>query len=103
MHRMSPLPPGLDGGSTRFAVTFDVRSVRGARGALVELSGPTFNFASALFFTGSFNASNTFVNNFTNPNGDRLDAGNNFGQAGETAHVRLVGTNGAAVLDGAAI
>jgi hypothetical protein len=75
------------GGSTKFAVTFDVRSVRGAKGALVE------------FFT----AANRFINNFTNPNGDRLDGGDNFGQAGSTTQVAIQATNGVATLDGAAI
>src|SRR5205823_2529813 len=36
---------GPDGGSTQFAVSFDVRSIRGARGALIEFSAPTLNFA----------------------------------------------------------
>jgi Subtilase family len=92
-----------DGGSTRFAVTFDVSAVKGATGALIEFSGPTVDFAKALFVTGKFTTVNAFVNNFTNPNGDRLDAGDNFGQPGETAHVQLSGTSGVAVLDGKTI
>ncbi|MBO0838088.1 MAG: S8 family serine peptidase, partial [Actinobacteria bacterium] len=91
------------GGSTDFAVAYDVRSVPGARGALIEFSAPTLNFASALFFTGNFTAANAFVNNFTNINGDRLDAGDGFGQPGETAHVQVQGTSGQAVLNGAAV
>jgi hypothetical protein len=91
------------GGSTKLAVSFDVRSIPGARGALVEFSAPTLNFASALFISGHFTAANSFVNNFANINGDRLDTGDAFGQAGSTAHVRLDATNGLAPLDGAAI
>ena len=89
-----------DGGSTKVAVTFDVSAVKGAKGAVIEFSGPTIDFAKALFVTGRFTTANAFVNNFTNPNGDRLDAGDNFGQPGETAHVQLSGTSGVAVLDG---
>ncbi|WP_028060846.1 S8 family serine peptidase [Candidatus Solirubrobacter pratensis] len=91
------------GGSTQFGVTYDVRGVTGARGALVEFSRPTYDFAKALFIDGRFTASNSFVNNFTNPNGDRLDTGNDYGQAGETTHAAVAGTHGFAVLDGAAI
>jgi hypothetical protein len=91
------------GGSTRFGVTYDVRGVTGARGALVELSRPTFDFAKALFIDGDFTPANSFVNNFTNPNGDRLDSGDDYGQAGETTHAAVAGTRGFAVLDGAAI
>jgi hypothetical protein len=91
------------GGSTQFAVTYDVRSVNGARGALIEFSRPTYDFAKALFISGDFGPANSFVNNFTNPNGDRFDSGNDFGQAGETTHVRVGGSNGTAVLDGARI
>jgi hypothetical protein len=91
------------GGSSRFGVTYDVRSVAGARNAIVEFSRPTQDFAEALFVSGAFTPANGFVNNFTNPNGDRLDTGNDFGQAGETAHAAVSGTNGFAVLDGATI
>ncbi len=91
------------GGSSLFAVTYDVSSVQGAKNAIIEFSRPTVNFASALFFTGNFGPTNTFVNNSTNPNGDRLDGGDNFGQAGETTHVAVPGKAGAAVLDGAAV
>lgn len=69
-------------GSTQFAVMYDVSKVPGATNALIEFSAPTIDFAKALFFTGNFGPTNTFVNNFTNPNGDRLDAGDNFGIAG---------------------
>jgi hypothetical protein len=93
--------PGV--GSTRFAVTYDVRSVRDARNTVIEFSAPTLNFASALFVTGNFGPTNSFVNNFTNPNGDRLDGGDNFGQRGSVAHVTVPGTSGQATLDGAAI
>ncbi len=88
------------GGSNQFAVTYDVRPVNGARNAIIEFSAPTENFASALFFTGDFTAENSFVNNFTNPNGDRLDGGDDFGQPGETSHVAVSGTHGTAVLTG---
>ena len=56
-----------------------------------------------MFFTGVLTPDNQFVNNFTNPNGDRLDGGDDFGQAGETTHVLAAGTNGFAVLDGSKI
>ncbi len=88
------------GGSNQFAVTYDVRSVNGARNAVIEFSRPTHNFASAIFFTGNITPDNAFVNNFTNPNGDRLDGGDDFGQAGETSHVAVPGTHGTAVLTG---
>lgn len=88
------------GGSRKFAVTYDVRSVPGARHAVIEFSAPTYNFAGALFFTGDFTADNRFVNNFTNPNGDRLDSGDDFGQPGETSHVLAGGTHGTAHLRG---
>jgi hypothetical protein len=91
------------GGSKQFAVTYDVSNVSGARGAIVEFSAPTHDFASALFFTGHFTPANQFVNNFTNPNGDRLDGGDDFGMPGETTHVRVNGTSGEAVLDGGQI
>jgi hypothetical protein len=91
------------GGSTQFAVTYDVRDVAGARGALIEFSAPTYDFAKALFISGAFGPSNSFVNNFTNPNGDRLDAGDDFGQPGEAAHVAVHGASGVAQLDGAAV
>src|SRR3954469_10362002 len=91
------------GGSSLFGVTYDVRSVTGARNAIVEFSRPTRDFAEALFISAAFTPANAFVNNFTNPNGDRLDSGNDFGQPGETAHAAVAGTNGFAVLDGAKI
>ncbi len=72
-------------GSTKFAVTYDVRQVPGAKGAILEFSAPTYNFADALYFTGDFGATNTDVNNFTNPNGDRFDSGDNYGQPGGVA------------------
>jgi len=80
-----------------------VRGVAGARNAIVEFSRPTQDFAEALFVSGAFTPANAFVNNFTNPNGDRLDGGNDFGQAGETAHAAVSGTIGFAVLDGSKI
>lgn len=91
------------GGSTEFGVTYDVRPVPGAQRALIEFSAPTYDFASALFFTGNFTPENQFVNNFANPNGDRLDSGDNFGQPGGTASVRVRGTHGQAVLEGGAV
>jgi hypothetical protein len=91
------------GGSTLFGVTYDVTSVKGATGAIIEFSAPTVDFAEALFVSGNFTLANQFVNNFTNPNGDRLDTGNTFGQAGETTHVAVTGTSGFAVLDGSTI
>ncbi len=91
------------GGSTQFAVTYDVSSVSGAKNALIEFSAPTLDFAKGVFFTGNFTASNSLVNNFTNPNGDRLDSGDLFGQPGEAAHVPVAGKKGAAVLDGTTV
>jgi hypothetical protein len=88
------------GGSNQFAVTYDVRPVGGARNAIIEFSAPTLDFAKALFITGDFTADNSLVNNFTNPNGDRLDGGDDFGQPGETSHVAVTGTHGTAVLTG---
>ncbi len=91
-----------DGGSTQFAVTYDVRSVSGAKGAIIEFSHPTYNFASGLLFTGAFNGG-VVVNNFTNPNGDRYDTGNNLGTPGSVARVPVQGTKGVANLDGTKI
>jgi hypothetical protein len=91
------------GGSTQFDVTYDVSGVTGATNAIIEFSRPTIDFADALFITGNFTPDNAFVNNFTNPNGDRLDGGNTFGQAGETTNVPVMGTSGTATLDGSVI
>jgi len=87
------------GGSDQFAVTYDVRPVSGARNAIIEFSAPTNGFVSAVFFTGNITPENSLVNNFTNPNGDRLDGGDDFGMPGETSHVAEPGTHGTAVLD----
>src|SRR5262249_35068544 len=43
------------------------------------------------------------INNFTNPLGDRLDAGNNLGQPGSTFHTTVSGKNGVVILDGQTI
>lgn len=91
-----------NGGSTKFAVTYDVRNVTGAKNAVIEFSRPTYDFAGSLFFTGAF-PDGRVVNNFTNPNGDRYDTGNNLGQAGSVARVPVQGTKGLAKLDGATI
>jgi hypothetical protein len=91
------------GGSTKFAVTYDAQNVSGASGVIIEFSAPTYNFAAAVFFTGNFTASNSLVNNFTNPNGDRFDTGNNFGQPGSVARVPVQGTRGVANLDGSKV
>ena len=91
------------GGSPVFHVTYDVRNVSGARGALIEFSAPTHDFFKGVFLTGDIGPSNQFVNNFTNPNGDRLDGGDDFGMPGETTHVAVRGTNGTANLDGTRI
>jgi hypothetical protein len=56
-----------------------------------------------LFGLVPFGAGNSFVNTFTNPLGDRLDAGDDFGDGGETAHVRVNATTGIVTLDGAKI
>jgi hypothetical protein len=90
-------------GSTKFAVTYDVRQVQGAKGAILEFSAPTYNFAEAAFVTGDFGPTNTDVNNFTNPNGDRFDTGDNYGQPGGVARVRVNGTSGVVTINGAAI
>jgi hypothetical protein len=79
--------PAATGGSPRFSVTYDVRAVPGARGTIVEFSSSSTDFLGSLFVG---NAS-TFpsANRFTNPLGDRLDAGNRLGDPGETSH-RLI-------------
>jgi hypothetical protein len=90
------------GGSTQFAVTFDVRNVTGAKNAIIEFSHPTHDFFSSTFITGEF-PDGVVVNNFTNPNGDRFDTGNNLGTPGSVARVPVQGTKGVANLDGATI
>ncbi|MFL6073727.1 MAG: S8 family serine peptidase, partial [Mycobacteriales bacterium] len=75
-------------GSPNFTVSYDVRAVPGARGAVVEFSAPATDFLGFLF-VGNSGAVN--VNTFTNPLGDRLDAGNRLGQPGETSHRYLAG------------
>jgi hypothetical protein len=89
-----------DGGSAQFEEQIDVRNVAGAKGAIIEFSRPTYDFTEAFFLTGNFTDANSFVNNFTNPLGDRLDSGDDFGDAGETTHVSVNGTHGFVVLDG---
>lgn len=80
-----------NGGSPDFTVSYDVRAVPGARGALVEFSAPAVDFFRALF-PGLGKVTNG--NSFTNPLGDRLDAGNRLGQPGGTAHRLLATTQG---------
>jgi hypothetical protein len=92
-----------DGGSAQFEEQVDVRNVSGAKGAIIEFSRPTYDFTEAFFLTGNFTDANSFINNFTNPLGDRLDSGDDFGQAGETTHVNVNGTHGFVVLDGKAL
>jgi hypothetical protein len=75
-------------GSPNFTVNYDVRAVPGARGVVVEFSAPATDFLGFLFI-GNSGAVN--VNTFTNPLGDRLDAGNRLGQPGETSHQYLAG------------
>lgn len=74
-------------GSPQFAVTYDVRAVRGARSTIVEFSAPSSDFVGALF-VGNVNSVPS-ANRFTNPLGDRFDAGNRLGDPGETSH-RLI-------------
>ena len=90
------------GGSNLFAVKIDVSRIDGATGAIIEFSAPTHDFFEGAFVTGDLGPTNSYVNNFTNPLGDRLDRGNNFGQPGETSHVAVNGTAGYAVLSGPA-
>lgn len=85
---------GADG-SPDFTVSYDVRAVPGARGALVEFSAPATDFYRALF-PGTVKVANG--NMFTNPLGDRLDHGNRLGQPGESAHRALPDTHGDARL-----
>ncbi len=72
-------------GSTSFAVTYDVRAVRGARSTIIEFASPSTDFLGSLFIGNTPDIPN--ANTFTNPLGDRLDAGNRLGQPGETSHV----------------
>lgn len=90
------------GGSSKFSVTYDVRNVTGAKSAVIEFSHPTHDFFSSTFITGAF-PDGVVVNNFTNPNGDRFDSGNNLGTPGSVARVPVQGTKGVANLDAAAI
>jgi hypothetical protein len=82
--------PAATGGSPQFSVTYDVRAVAGARGTIVEFSSSSTDFLGSLFIG---NAS-TFpsANRFTNPLGDRLDAGNRLGDPGETSHTLIRGS-----------
>jgi hypothetical protein len=78
-------------GSPDFTVSYDVRAVPGAQGAIVEFSAPATDFYRALF-PGTVQVANG--NMFTNPLGDRLDRGNRLGQPGESAHRVLPSTHG---------
>jgi fervidolysin-like protein len=71
-----------------FQLSYDVRGVPGATGAVVEVSapGPT-----------TFNNDDTF----NNPNGSERDA--NGQDRGSVAYLKLAGTHGAVTLNGAAI
>jgi hypothetical protein len=88
------------GGSSRFEVSYDVRAVPGARGALIELSAPATDFVKSLFFVP---IPIPLINNFTNPLGDRLDTGNSFGQPGSAFHTTVSGRNGTVIFDGQVI
>jgi hypothetical protein len=77
-----------DGGSDRFTVSYDVRNVPGAKGTLVEISAGATDFLRGVFFTGNI----VNANLFTNPQGDRPDAGNRLGQPGASARVPLAGS-----------
>ena len=87
------------GGSSRFSISYDVSNIDGALAALVEFSAPTYDFAKGIFITGNFDS----PNKFTNPYGDRLDTGNNFGQAGGSFHKIVSGAKGKVTFDGATI
>ncbi len=71
------------------AVTYDVSSVAGATGALLELSAPPPGSAFVLTWTG--------WNMFDNPNGDRID--DDGVDTGSVYHVVMSGTRGAATID----
>jgi hypothetical protein len=82
-------------GSRKFSVSYDVRAVPGARATVVEFSAPSTDFLGSLFI-GNVPAVPS-ANRFTNPLGDRLDAGNRLGDAGETSHRLIRGsTHGSA-------
>jgi hypothetical protein len=89
-------------GSSKFAVSYDVRKVSGAKGTLVEFSAPSTDWLAGLF---SLNASGLPVANvFTNPLGDRLDKGDRLGQAGDTGSQWIKGsTHGVKVFDAFAV
>jgi len=82
--------PAATGGSPQFSVTYDVRAVPGARGTIVEFSSSSTDFLGSLFIGNA----TTFpsANRFTNPLGDRLDAGNRLGDPGETSHSLIRGS-----------
>ncbi len=72
------------GGSSKFSVSYDVRKVPGAKGTLVEFSAPSTDWVGALFVGNTDTL--PVANVFTNPTGDRLDAGDRLGMPGESGH-----------------
>jgi hypothetical protein len=87
------------GGSSKFAVSYDVRKVPGAKGTLVEFSAPSTDWVGALFIGNT----NTLpvANVFTNPLGDRRDAGDRLGMPGSTGSQWIKNsTHGVKVFDG---
>ncbi len=88
------------GGSSLFTVTYTTTAVAGAQGSLIEISAPTANFAKGVFLTGNV----PDANKFTNPYGDRLDGGDNYGQSGSVYHTSVLpNTAGSITLDAAAL
>ena len=85
------------GGSTKFKVAYDVTAVPGAKGAIIELSAPAVDLFKSVFITSSVDI--PLVNNFTNPSGDRLDAGNNLMQPGSVFHKAVSSAHGIVTLD----
>ena len=86
-------------GSSKFNVSYDVSNVPGAKSALIEFSAPTTDFFRGAYVTGDVQN----ANNFTNPQGDRIDTGNNYGQPGESANTRVSSKSGTASLDAAGL
>jgi len=88
------------GGSSLFTVTYTTTAVQGATGSMIEISAPTADFFKGAFLTGNV----PDANKFTNPYGDRLDMGDNYGQSGSVYHTSVLpSTSGSITLDAAAL
>jgi hypothetical protein len=88
------------GGSPRFNVAYNVGAVPGAAGTIVELSAPAPDFLPGIL---SQYGPPVNGNRFTNPLGNQIDRGDNFGMPGSTYHTLIHNTGGLVTLDGAAI